>query len=408
MHSTIVSTALALLLAAPAGLATAQELPKWLIEAQAREAKLPPLVPLVSEDGWLRTQVHGRVDHKVVLQDDSYAFSITVDPTLTVHCEVGRGERDLANLLVQASAAGFKTLAESGSTVEARAVERTDAGAIEGHAYMGLQWIYRLKQQGEQRVGALHQFAAVVGNAMLNCAHEQVGYTRTFRALTRALVSHLRTAREQAPAPVFREISVVSVDGAPVGVGVTSLSLDADGDTKVVNSASMVIQAAPGQLISQDSFDIQWVRPDGSLINAVQVKSSDGKLSEDMALKRVDGVWRASGTLEGKAIDVAITAEPSSFVAQARARRQLMAQANPVGTSTESTSWSSLDLTRLLNSRATVLAPSGTEAFVVREELGEVAMEVVLDRQTGTMASGRMSLGPRTMGFERIYRQGGF
>lgn len=405
MHRHHLAAGLTWLLCALAAPAWAQDLPKWLVEAQAREARLPAAVALVSEDGWLRTQVPGRVDGKVVRQDQSYPFSIVVDDNLTVYCEVVQGSRDLAQLLVEGAEAGLGQYEKNGATIEARFVERTDAGAVGPHAFMALQWIYRVKQKGEQRVGALHQFAAHVHGGVLNCAHDQLGYTKTFQTLTRTLVSELRT---DAASPSFREITMMSVDGAPVGVATTSMSVDADGDTKVVHAGSVLIQVTPGRLVSEDTYEVQWVRPDGSLINAVQVKASNGQLSQDMALKRTDGAWRASGSIEGKAVDVALTDEPASFIAQARARQQLMARSDAVGASTSSMTWSALDPVRLIPSRATVLSAQGADAFAVREELGEVKMDVVLDRQAGTLVSASMPIGPRTMGFQRIYRDGRF
>ncbi|MBQ0932819.1 hypothetical protein [Ideonella alba] len=388
--------------------APAQGLPAWLVEAQAREARLPAPVPLSSEDGWLRTQVQGRVDRKPVLQDEGYAFSIVVDDTLTVHCEVARESRDLARLLVVSSEAGFAQVAKSMGSVEARVIERTAAGAVGPHAFLGLQWIYRVTQKGEQRVGALHQFAANVGDAALLCAHDQVGYAKTFETLTRTLTSALRTGDAEPPAPRFREIVTFSVDGAPVGVTTTSLSVDADGDTQLVSRGSTILQITPGRLVSEDSVAVEWVRPDGSLINAAQFKAANGELSHNLTLKRADGVWRASGSLDGKSIDLALSGEPASQVAQALARRQLMARADAVGASTEAMNWSGVDPTRLIKARATVLAAQGADAFSVREELGEIAMEMVLDRRTGTLLSGRMPIGPRTMSFQRIYTEGSF
>jgi hypothetical protein len=398
----------ALLLCALSSPVAAQELPKWLVEAQSREARLPAPVALTSEDGWLRTQVPGKVAGRPVLKDQSYSFTIAVDDTLTVHCEVGTEARDLAGLLVASAEAGFAQVGKGLGEIEARIVEHTDAGAVGAHPYLGLQWLYRVKQQGQQRVGALHQFAANIGDAVLNCAHDQLGYARTFQTLTRMVASQLRTGSAEPPSPAFREVSVVHIDGAPVGVGTTTLSVDADGDTKVVNSGAMLIQVTPGQLTSEDSSEVQWVRPDGSLINAVHIKASKGEFSQNMSLKRTDGVWRAGGTIEGKAVDVALSAEPTSFIAQARARRTLMARPDAVGASTASMTWSALDPVRLLNSRATVLAADGPDAFRVREELGEITMDVVLDRQTGTMLSARMPIGPRTLSFQRVYRQGSF
>lgn len=408
MKTKILATGVALLcaMAAPS---RAQELPKWLTDAKARESRLAEPAEVASEDGWLRTKVPGAVKHKVVLDDGSYSLSIVLDGDITVSCEVMRGSRDMAAMLAQSTKITFGEIEKLNGTVEARALEASDAGAVGPYPFMSLQWLYRASRGGEARVGGLKQYAAVLDGAVVYCANDDLGYVKTFETVTRALTANLRTTGEPAQPAYFREVSVLSVDGTRIGVAVTKLTRDADGDTQVLNMSAMLLQPAPGQVLSQDVSDVQWVRPDGSLINASQAKASNGELSEDMTLKRDDeDRWRVSGKMNGKPIDAELPAPPSSFVEMARARRQLMAQASPVGTTTEAMTWTSLDLTRLLPARATVLAPAGADRYTVREELGGVAIEAVLDGQTGTMASARMPLGPRTLNYERVHRQGDF
>jgi hypothetical protein len=398
--------ALLLVLVTPA---RTQEVPKWLADAKARESRLAGLVDVASEDGWLRTRVPGTVKHKVVLEDGSYDVDITVDGTLTVSCVVMREPRDLSAFLARSAEVAFKEIEKVNGTVEAREVEFSDAGSIGPHPFMSLLWLYRANRGGDKRVvGGLKQYIAALDGAVVYCTNDELGYAKTFESVTRTLTTHFRTSGESAPKPYFREVSVVSVDGKRAGVGTTTMTKDAEGDTKVVNTSALLLQAAPGKLISMDASDVQWVRPDGSLINALLVKSSNGELSEDMAVKSSGDRWQASGKISGKQVDVDLPGAPSSYVTQAHARRRLMAQANPVGASTDSMIWSPLDLTRLLPTRATVLAPVSADRYSVREELGGVAMEAVLDKQTGTIASSKILLGPRTMHVERIYRDGDF
>lgn len=387
----------------------AQELPKWLVDAKAREAAPSALVDVTSEDGWLRTKLPGEVRHKVVLENGGYSINILAAEGVTVSCEVLRDSQDLAALLFRTAAISFEGIAKLNGTIDAKVVEASDAGAAGAHPFLSLQWMYRASRQGEARVGGLKQFAAIVDDTVVYCAHDDLGYTRTFETVTRALVVNLRTAVKPTMQTSYQEVSVVSLDGNRVGVTVTRLGKDADGDIKVASSSAMLLQSAPGQLIAQDVSDVQWVRPDGSLINASQAKADNGSLSEDMALQRGDGDrWRATGKIHGKPIDVELLAAPSSHVQLAWARRALMAGDNPVGATREDVTWSSLDLTRLLPTRATVLAAAGPDRFAVREELGGMVIEAVLDRNTGTMTRGRMPLGPRVLEFERIFQQGAF
>lgn len=392
-------------LAAPT---TAQELPKWLIEAKAREAKLGELTEVSSTDGWLKTKVPGHVTDKIVLEDDGYQVSIQLDDNATMSCEVLKGSRDLGRLLSRTSEITFEALQKTNGTIEFQAVESTNAGALDGIPFMSQQWIYRANLKGERRVGGLKQFAAALDQAVVYCAHDELGFAKTFDTVSKSLTSHLTVQGSSASKAHFRDVSVVSLDGTPVGVATTTMTKDADGDTKVVTVSAMVMQTAPGKLVTEDSYRVEWVRPDGSLINAMKSKASNGELKEEVALKQVDGLWKVSGTLTGKEIEAELPSAPRSFIELARDRRQLMAQPNPEGAKTEAMAWMSPDLTRLVPVRATLLKPVGTMAFGSREELSGVVMETVLDKTTGTLINAKMPIAARQLTINRVFLQGEF
>lgn len=392
-------------LAAPT---TAQELPKWLIEAKAREAKLGELTEVSSTDGWLKTKVQGNVANKVTLDDEAYQIGIQIDGSVQVSCEVLKGTRDIARLMSRASEVSFEALQKRQGTIEFKAIEAADAGALEGNPFMTQQWIYRANLNGEKRVGGLKQFVAALDQAVVYCAHDELGFAKTFDTLTKALTRHMTIQSEHVPKAHFREVSVMSLDDMRVGVATTTMTKDADGDSKVVTVSAMVIQSAPGKLVTKDSYRVEWVRPDGSLINALESAASNGELSEDVALKRADGRWLVSGTLAGKEIEAELPSAPRSSVELARDRRQLMAQPNPEGAKTEAMAWMSPDLTRLVPVRATLLKPVGTTGFGSREELSGIVMEAVLDKNTGTLISAKMPIAARQLNVDRVFLQGEF
>ena len=389
--------------------AGAQAEPKWLTDAKTREARLPAPTDIASADGWFRARIPGKLNQPVVMEDGGYRFSFDLAEGHPVTCEVLQGGQDLGALLAKVAELTFGETEKLNGKIEARVVEQSDAGAIGPHAYISLRWAYRAQHQDGLRIGALTQFIADLDRAAIYCVHEHLGYVKTFQSAVQTVTADMLITEAAPLKPYFREVGVVSLDGTRVGVAVTHMARDADGDTKIVSKSAMLLQAAPGQLVSQDSTDVQWVRPDGSLINAVQAKGSGGALTEDMALKRNEsGQWRASGTLNGKPVDAELPSAPSSQVEVAKARKQLMTQSDPVGQRTESMIWSGVDLTRLLPVRATVLAPVGAEGFAVREDMGGLTLESVLDKRTGTTIRSKVPLGPRTLLVERIYQQGDF
>jgi predicted alpha/beta hydrolase family esterase len=70
--------------------------------------------------------------------------------------------------------------------------------------------------------------------------------------------------------------------------------------------------------------------------------------------------------------------------------------------------WTDLDLTRLLESRTTVLKVLDGERLSVQESLGGVTVEHVLDKSTGTPVRTVMPVGPVSIELERVYIQGSF
>ncbi|MFN7609830.1 MAG: hypothetical protein ACK5QX_02675, partial [bacterium] len=236
----------------------------------------------------------GEVQHQVERQSDAYSLMIRLGKELTVSCQVMQEPRDLAALLAETAEISFGELRKTNGEIEARAVQSSDAGAVGKHPFLALRWLYRARVKGEARVGGLQQFAADLGNATVYCANDELGYSRTFDAVARALSTGVRLDGKPVEPGYFGEITVISIDGQRVGVASTSFTRDADGDTQVSNKSALLLQRTPGQLIYQDVVDIQWVRPDGSLINAVQVKAEQGRLTENLRLNPdQEGRWKA-------------------------------------------------------------------------------------------------------------------
>lgn len=242
--------AVAGLMCAAALAAQAEDAPQWLVEAKARESRLAQPNDVASEDGLLRAQVPGTLKKKVLLEDGSYSVAIGLEAGIEISCEVFPGSHDLAAILAKTSETSFVEIQKVNGTVEARALESSGAGAVGPYPYLSLQWIYRARRNGEARVGSLKQFIAATDDALAYCANDDVGYTKTFETVSRALASSLRLGDSQVK-PYFREISVVSLDGARVGVATTTLTRDEDGDIQVVSKSALLVATAPDQLVSQ-------------------------------------------------------------------------------------------------------------------------------------------------------------
>ena len=126
--------------------------------------------------------------------------------------------------LAAVRAAVFACVDPVAQTTEFRAVlEAAGDAARAAFDRMRAQFGTRLgaKLKGELRVGGLQQFAADLGDAVVYCANDELGYARTFDAVARALTTGLRLDGKPMEPGYFGEINVISIDGQQVGVAST-------------------------------------------------------------------------------------------------------------------------------------------------------------------------------------------
>ena len=129
--------------------------------------------------------------------------------------------------------------------------------------------------------------------------------------------------------------------GKKIGVALTTLERDADGDTKAVETTAMLVPGPDGAMHSQDAVHLEWIRADSSLINATHFIGKDGELTTSVALNVVEDAWVVDGELDGKKYNEKLKADaqPGTWVAQALGLRKLLAADNPVGAEHTMSSW---------------------------------------------------------------------
>ena len=104
--------------------------PQWLTDARAREGKLGRERKLESPDGLLRARVPAKLAAPITLADGDYAVNLEIGATSPMECLVRDESADLAGFLLKVEKPTFELIASVQGKVEARGVERIDAGAI--------------------------------------------------------------------------------------------------------------------------------------------------------------------------------------------------------------------------------------------------------------------------------------
>ncbi len=383
--------------------------PKWLQDARAREAS--PVTPgeLNSVDGWFRARVPAKVVGDIEKVEGSYTVTFDVGSDAAVHCEVVPEGFDMADMVRQTFDLTMQQVAEAQGKVEATQLEHTDAGAIGNLPFIATRWLYRVHDGKEARLGALKQIAFDKLGHGVYCAHLDIGYVATFDSIARAFAQSFEAPAAEAD-PYYMEILVASMAGSKVGVATITLEKDPDGDTKAEEVTSMIVLGPSGKLHSQDAIHREWLRPDFSLINAAHFVASNGELSTSLNLAPRDEQWVVEGELQGKEVNFTLPPGPSpgSSVEQALALRKLLAAVDPAGAEHAIAMWMHADPSKLTSVNTRLLGKSGDAGFAARTRVGDVEMDLVLDKATGTASSADFSIGPQAMHLERVYQGGSF
>ena len=398
--------ALSLCLGYPA--AQAADSPKWLTEARARESKLIAPREFKAKDNWFKARVPAKVVGVIEKDQGSYSIELDHGSGTSIYCEVVPEGIDMADMLRVSADSTMKRAEELQGKVETRQIQNLDAGVIGDTPYLSTSWVYTVQSKDGLRVGAFKQISVNKGNAGIYCAHVELGYDKTFAAVTHALAKTLETAQSE-PAPYYREIATVSMGGTKSGVMISTLVRDADGDTVATQKLSMLLPT-PNNVVSQDSVSKEWIDPAAGMINALHIVGQNGELTTDLKLNPRDGEWMVEGALQGKAVSAKLDpgARPGTWIAQALGVRKLLATPGAVGGEHTIPLWASANPGKLTDGKTKVLAKIDDRHYHALTRIGTMSADVTLDSISGLPTAAEIRIGAQTMKIERVYVSGAF
>jgi hypothetical protein len=296
--------------------------PQWLVDARAKESRLIDARPVSSADKQMSFAVPVAVVGAITEDKGSYSVQFAMGPDAVANCEILKDDVDVASLLRETARITFADSIEPAQgKVELRRVERVDAGVAGSTAFLTASWLYRVNDGKTLKVGALRQFAASRYGHGIYCALNDLGYAKSFATVAGALVESLRM-KDAGAAPHFSEVSVAMLGDLRIGYSTVEMLRDKDGDTKSTETSALLIISAPDALQSADLVHVEWMKPDGTFINAKHVMSSNGEIELDLSLAQGEGTsWLVDGTFKGKKIHETIAdGVPSSWISQASRR----------------------------------------------------------------------------------------
>jgi hypothetical protein len=396
-----------MLCAAVIGCASTSEEPAWLAEARAREAA-PQKEREVAVKGAFRARVAAELLAAPRRDGETYLFSLGIGSEAPIDCWVHDEELDLASSLVAFSNSTFGAISEQFGEVELRRIEGVDAGALAGGAFLSVDWLYRIGGDGEARVGQIKHLAVTKNGHTLYCQHNELGYEQTFRRIVEGLVRSIAYAKGLARKPYYEEISVLAVRDMRVGVQHVSLARDEEGDTRIDLRSYTLFPVDAETFQTSDTFGVEFVRRDGTLINQGHVESVNGELATQLRLDpEAKGLWKVHGTFQQKPIEARIDASQplGSWLGEVLAVRREIARKGVGGEVVMARWMPDADPTRILEERIAILEQVAGDRFRTAFEFAGIEAEVLADR-SGSAASGSIDMGHIEMRFERIFAYG--
>ncbi len=389
--------------------AMAAEEPRWLKDARARESETLKTAEIRSKDGWFKVNTPGKLIGTVEKLEGSYSVELDVGGDAPVLCEIYPDGIDLAHALRQTLLNSLANIESSQGKIEVRALEGTDAGAYGAVPYMSLAWLYRVTAEDGLRVGALKQVVMDRNGMGIYCAHNDLGYTQTFATIARAFAETLES-QEPARNPQYVEIATATMSGMKIGVAISTVERDADGDLKALQVSSLLVPTQDGAVMSQDATHLYWLRPSGELINAVKTEVSNGEVSHDLALALDEGLWTVTGEVQGKAVHTTLPkdSQPGNWMTQAKQLRELMNQPDPIGREHSIGIWLAENPEKLTVARTRILAKQDDQHFIARSDLSGITADLTLDKSNGMASTIDIKVGAMSIKMGRVFASGTF
>jgi hypothetical protein len=384
--------------------------PAWLVAARAREGTLAEPQRVVAGDGAVSFSVPARVARPVSFAEGSYELGLDIGSKVPVSCEILTDTTDLANFVAATSTVLFDNItANLGGQIQARAVERIDAGAANGAPYLALDWALVIRTGEEARLGIVKQAVGERDGHVVYCAHDDIGYATAFRAVFTGILESLAVAKPP-PAPRYRSIYLLATGGQPLGLQVNTLVPDADGDLKMTSQASLLVPVEGGLTAIEEAL-VEWSRPDGALINAAYVLQEGAQTTIRLGLAEAGERWIIDGTQRGSAVrqELAAGDRPGSVLAGSRALRELVGGDRPAGRSLTLRLWAaSVEPVRLVDVTTRLGEPAKDGGIAATQSLGGIEADLVIERATGDLLRATLPVAGQRIDLTRLHTVGAF
>ncbi|MFP2927123.1 hypothetical protein ACLESO_18365 [Pyxidicoccus sp. 3LG] len=173
-----------------------------------------------------------------------------------------------------------------GPGVTVRRMEPTEVLRIAGAPALFLHVDYETATPGGTGAGQMKLMVSASPELPLLCAHDEPGYTRTFRRITTGLATSLQVpGRARKPAP-REELHVLKLDGRLAGFKWRASRSAPDGPTRTESITSLLLPDGAGGLRAEDTTTTTLTDEQDHLKELRHARAENGTLALQVTLRR--------------------------------------------------------------------------------------------------------------------------
>lgn len=267
----------------------------------ARARELAPLAKqkLAAPGGLFTGEVEGSGEAKYESGEGYTSFTLPLGEAAELMCFVYDHPIDAGGALL--------TVAQAITQDENLRIQRVyPTGVVEsgGAPAVFLDVDYLAPVEGGMAAGQVKLMVRASNVLPVLCAHDDAGYTQSFRRISLDMANALVTPGAKAPAaPRYAEIQVVRLGPLAVGFEWSEVREAEGGQRTQENTALLMIPRTATQLAVVDTSFTTTADAKGQLNELVYARARDGELALQVKVNReAAGAYRYEGTQDGKPV----------------------------------------------------------------------------------------------------------
>lgn len=269
----------------------------WVEAVMSKEVELPTQA-MKYEAQEHSGEVLSLTPVKTEVQEGYVYLVANIGSEAPVECFLYRRQLDIATAINVMAKNVIENMGKAAGGVEKQQLAETDVGSVGRRPYLLAAWVYRLGGTGQgAQLGFLKLVGVLTETQVSVCLHNQLGYSKTFRAWAEHFIRNYRNA-SAAPKLQYAQITREELNGNPIGFSQTLVSNDPDGGFRIDSTAVMLTARGP-EVIPQDRRSVVFADADGMLINSAHATSQGTNLKVDPA----DAGYRVHGMFAGKNVE---------------------------------------------------------------------------------------------------------